>query len=69
MPFGIGPGELVIVVVIALIIMAPILVVVALLRRSGNGLGSDPLRLLDERLARGEISREEYLEVRRILGR
>jgi uncharacterized membrane protein len=69
MPFGIGPGEMVIVMVIALLTMAPILVVVALLRRSGNGLGSDPLRLLDERLARGEISREEYLEVRRILGR
>ena len=69
MPFDIGPGEILIVAMIALIVMAPILVIVALLRRSGNGLGSDALRILDERLARGEITRDEYLETRRAIGR
>jgi uncharacterized membrane protein len=69
MPLGLTPVHLILVLVIALIVMAPIFVIVALLRRSGNGLGSDPLRILDERLARGEITRDEYLETRRAMGR
>lgn len=69
MPVGLTPVDLILTAVIALVVLAPIFVVVALLRRSGNGLGSDPLRILDERLARGEITRDEYLETRRAMGR
>ena len=69
MPVGLTPIHLILIVVIALIVLAPIFLIVALLRRSGHGPGSDPLRILDQRLARGEITREEYLEIRRALGR
>jgi uncharacterized membrane protein len=69
MPIGLTPVDLILVLVIALVVMAPIVVVVALLRRSGNGLGSDPLRIPDERLARVEITRDGYLETRRAMGR
>jgi len=36
---------------------------------SGPGAGSGAVRLLEERYARGEISREEFLERREVLSR
>jgi putative membrane protein len=56
-------------VVVALILLAAALVTVLalLLRPGGRQRGSDPLDLLSERLARGEIGVEEYAERRRLL--
>jgi hypothetical protein len=34
-----------------------------------NGTNEDPMSILDQRLARGEISIEEYLELRQLLER
>jgi putative membrane protein len=43
-------------------------VVLAAARGQGAGPVNDPMRILDERLATGEISPEEYTERRRVLG-
>jgi putative membrane protein len=68
--WGMGFGHLVWLVALVLIIALP---VAALVR---GGWGSDrqpphnktPREILDERFARGEISKEEYDERRRVLG-
>ena len=58
------------------IVVATVLVVFVVRWLSGTGgvqgrregLASSPLRILQERFARGEIDREEYEERRRVLG-
>jgi uncharacterized membrane protein len=69
MPFGIGPAELFVTLVVALVVLAPIAVVFVVLRRIADGRRADPLAILDERLARGEITRDEYLATREAIGR
>lgn len=52
-------------------IIAQIAITVAviwLIIRAITGRRRDPARVLDERLARGEITAEEFQEARRILG-
>ncbi len=69
MPFGIGLPELVIMTIIAVLFMAPIAVVFVMLRRINDSRRADPLTILDERLARGDITRDEYLATRAAMGR
>ncbi len=69
MPSGIGPAELVITAVVAGIYLVPIAVIFVLLRRIADRRREDPLTILDERLARGEITRDEYLATREAMGR
>jgi uncharacterized membrane protein len=78
MPFinGIGPGEIIILFIIAAMIGVPILVLVLVVRGSrpvspqaGPSWGTaDPRAVLAERLARGEITREEFDTAMRALG-
>lgn len=62
--FGMGLGGL----GMTLVWIVPLLLVLLLLRRStGDGderRGKTPLEILEERYARGELSRDEYLKRR-----
>ena len=65
--FGVGPGEM----VIFLIVLVVVIFLVTRLLQGPGGTGSggpgDPstaLEVLDQRYARGEINREEYLAIR-----
>ena len=61
-------GALVLLLTMALYVAVGALIVSIGIRVSGVG-RADPLRILRERLARGEITPAEYEEARRILGR
>ena len=64
---GMGPwGWLIMFVFWALVILSIILVIRATDRPHKQG-NDQPLRILDERLARGEIDPEEYEERRRTI--
>ncbi len=76
-PFGFGFWNIIIVIVVALIVLALIIGAIFLIvwafRRpgstssitvSGPAVGSrTPLQIAQERYARGEINREEYLQI------
>ena len=72
---GIGwGGWLVMVVLMAVFWGAIAWVVVTLIRHNGSGslpppaaVGNDPMRILDERFARGEIDEAEYQRRREVL--
>jgi uncharacterized membrane protein len=72
MPFNNGPGEIIIVLLIAAMVAVPILLVVLLFRAvAGRGqvapsLG--PRSVLADRLARGEITQEEFDTATHALG-
>ena len=68
MPFNIGPGELVIVLIIALIVLVPVFLILAALRFARTSQSGSARRILDERLARGEITLEEHEAARRAIG-
>lgn len=72
MPFGIGPGEIVIVLSIAAIVAAPILLLVFLARGSArpapSAPGPDPRAVLADRLARGQITHADFETAMRALG-
>ena len=61
-------GALVLLLTVAFYVAVGALIVSIGIRISGVG-RVDPLRILRERLARGEITPDEYEEARRILGR
>ncbi len=61
-------GALFLLLTVALYVAVGALIVSIGIRASGVG-RADPLRILRERLARGEITPAEYEEARRILGR
>ena len=77
MPFNIGPGELLVVLIIALVFVLPVF----LLFRAGQlsagtaaapttwgAPAEDPRATLADRLAKGEITREEFDTAMRALG-
>ena len=68
--FGWWPlGGLIWLLVVGFAIFGVIAVVRRLLgQRDGSGAGSGALKVLDERYARGEIEREEYLQRRKDIG-
>ena len=68
--FGWWPlGGLICLIVVGLAIVGLIAVMQRLLgQRDGSGASSGPRRVLDERYARGEIDREEYLQRRKDIG-
>ncbi len=72
MPFNVGPAELVIVVLIAAMIALPIVIIVLLARgafRTPAGpMAPDPRVVLAERLARREITQDEFDTAMRALG-
>ncbi len=68
MPFSIGPGELIIVLIIALIVLVPIFLILAAIRFARTSQSGSARRILDERLARGEITLDEYQAARRAMG-
>jgi uncharacterized membrane protein len=71
MPFNIGPGELVILVIIATQLAIPVLVVVLLVRWArdrGRNSVPDPRAVLAERLAQGEITEEQFRTAMEALG-
>jgi putative membrane protein len=51
-----------------LLLVALVAGAVALVRGAGAGRAQTPTQILDERFARGEITKEDYEERRRILG-
>jgi putative membrane protein len=77
LPYGLGFWEIAFVIVIALIILACIIGAIFLIvwafRRSGSSTpvtpgmgrqgGSAALQIAQERYARGEINRDEYLQI------
>jgi uncharacterized membrane protein len=75
MPFSIGPGELMLLMIIFAMFCVPVLILVLVVRSmrgdppapvpwTAAGAvpppGSDPRALLAERLARGEITRDQF---------
>ena len=67
--FGIGLGELVILVLFALFWAVVVVLVISMLRWIvGGGQGRNARRILDERYARGELAREDYERMRRDIG-
>ncbi len=75
-PYGLGIWEIVIVIVVALVILACIIGAIFLMvwafRRSGGAAitpganpssGSTPLQIAQERYARGEVNRDEYMQI------
>ena len=65
---SVGPAEiLVILMTIGLCVAIGAAIVAIALRLIGAG-RNDPKRVLEDRLARGEITPAEYQEARRILG-
>jgi hypothetical protein len=68
MPFEISPAQLVVVLAtIGVVVAIPIVAVVGVIRLLG--LRRDPVRVLEMRLARGEISPSDFDTARRALGR
>ena len=61
-------GALVLLLTVAFYVAVGALIVSIGIRISGVG-RADPMRILRERLARGEITPAEYEDARRILGR
>jgi uncharacterized membrane protein len=63
MPFTIGPAELIVVLIVAVLIAVPMLPVVVIAQAVASGsaarLAPEPRAVLAARLARGEISRAE----------
>ncbi len=72
MPFHVGPGEIIVVLLIAAMIAVPILLAVLLVRAvAGRGQVSqspDPRTVLADRLARGQITQAEFETAMRALG-
>ena len=68
MPFNAGPGELIIILVVALLTIALPVAVVWLLVQSARRPVRDPRATLADRLARGEITRDEFDTAMRALG-
>ena len=68
MPFTIGPGEILMVLFIAALYAVPVFLVYALFRFA-QGRRQDPRRILDQRLAKGEISIAEREAALQALGR
>lgn len=62
--FGLGAPELLIIIMVLGIPVAIVMLIIRASRRST----ADPLTVLGERLARGEITPAEYDELRRRLG-
>jgi putative membrane protein len=51
-----------------LLLIALVVVLLRGVRTTGGDSGGGPVRVLEERYARGEITREEFLERRAVLG-
>lgn len=75
MPFGFGPGWILVPGMLFLVIGGVVWVVALLLRggplrdmQSGPDRADDALRILDLRLSRGEIDVDDYERLRRELG-
>lgn len=68
--WGMGAGHLIWLIAIVLIVVLPIAALVRMGRHSDRQPPENqtPREILDERFARGEISKDEYDEKRRILG-
>ncbi len=71
MPFDIAPAELLVVMITAAMLIAvPVLVILAAkaILRPSQPTTPDPRAVLADRLARGEISRDEFDTAMRALG-
>jgi uncharacterized membrane protein len=68
MPFNAGPAELIMILVVAFMTLALPVAVVLLLIRAGKRSDPDPRVTLADRLAKGEITREEFDTAMRALG-
>jgi uncharacterized membrane protein len=82
MPFNVGPGELIIMLIITAIVFVPIVALllvlradrstpvesVALAQDASRAASPDPRAVLADRLARGEISRDDFDTAMRALG-
>jgi uncharacterized membrane protein len=68
MPFNVGPGELVIALVTALIVLVPVLLILVAVRFARTSPSGSARRILDERLAPGEITLEQHQTARRAIG-
>ena len=74
MPYSVGPGEILVVLAVTALWAVPIAVVVLVVRslRKGSvgtaGASSDPRAVLAQRLAAGQISRDEFDSAMRALG-
>ncbi len=68
MPFSIGPGELILVLIIALIVLVPVFLIWAAVRFARTSQTGSARRILHECLARGEITLDEYQAARRAIG-
>jgi len=67
--FGLWPlGGLIWLLVIGLAIVGAVAIVRRVGQREGTAATSGALKVLDERYARGEIDREEYLQRRKDIG-
>ena len=68
MPLDIGVGELLMVAVVGVMTVALPIAVIVLLVQAGRRPATDPRATLADRLAKGEISREEFDTAMRALG-
>lgn len=71
MPFNLGPGEIILMVIIALMIAVPVWLLISLGKASARGSHStsaDSRVVLADRLARGEISQADFDTAMRALG-
>ena len=68
MPFSVGLGEQLMVLVVAVMTLALPIAIVVLLVRVARRPAPDPRAGLAERLTRGEITREEFDTAMRALG-
>ena len=68
MPFSMGLGEQLVVLVVGVMTLALPIAIVVLLVRVARRPAPDPRALLAERLARGEITRDEFDAAMRALG-
>jgi uncharacterized membrane protein len=68
MPLALGPAELIMMLVVAFMTLALPVAVVLLLIRAGKRSNADPRATLADRLARGEITRDEFDTAMRALG-
>ena len=68
MPFNVGPAELLMMLVVAFMTLALPIAVIVLLVGAGRRAAPDPRAILADRLAKGEITREEFDVAMRALG-